>query len=145
MRMELAYWNWTLALPMAVATLASSHQVPCFRDSSSRTRAEPWQPSRGTLLKLRKRARFSSVVTGSSSTSQPREANAETAESCVNTGLQLFSKGRVRRLCYAILALFFSDPNSGYYRFPWWVLEVFNYLFARIITWKDFACVGCMN
>ncbi|KAK4786509.1 hypothetical protein SAY86_003198 [Trapa natans] len=97
---------------MAVATLASNHHVLCFSSSNLRTRASPWLPSRGTILKLQKRAGLSSLVICSSSASQPREANAETAESCVNIGLQLFSKGRVKEALEQFETALTLNPNT---------------------------------
>lgn len=83
---------------MAVAAQALHQQWLCFSNQITRTR--PWLPARTTTLTYYKKlADHISLIpcSSSSSTSQSPEANTETAESCVNLGLQLFSKGRV---CY---------------------------------------------
>lgn len=82
-------WN----LDMATATLASHHLHFCFSKFSITNRRRQVRltyPNRNPL----------SIVFCSSSTSPPppsevSEPSTPTAESCVNVGLDLFSKGRV--------------------------------------------------
>lgn len=81
---------------MAVA--AVSQQLLSF-STSTQTRAtatpKPWFPNSTSLFVSPKKSHASFISFSSSSTSQSPETNAETAESCVNLGLSLFSKGRV--------------------------------------------------
>uniref|UniRef100_A0A803NQL4 Protein LOW PSII ACCUMULATION 1, chloroplastic n=1 Tax=Cannabis sativa TaxID=3483 RepID=A0A803NQL4_CANSA len=99
---------------MAVAVLALNHQLFCF--SNSKTSTKPWLPtSKSTLthLKLIHRKTHYSFISfsSSSSTSQSPEANTDTAESCVNLGLQLFSKGRVKDALVQFETALDLDPN----------------------------------
>lgn len=71
-------------------------QFVCFADSNWRNIARPCIPSHTTiLLHSRKKIQFSLI---SCSSSQTPEVGTQTAESCVNLGLELFSKGRVSLL-----------------------------------------------
>ncbi|KAK8711529.1 hypothetical protein V6N13_146810 [Hibiscus sabdariffa] len=81
---------------MAVASLALSQQLLCFSDPKIRAKSRPWFPQRATLLNSQKKAHIFIVSCSSSQTSQPPEADVQNAESCVNLGLSLFSKGRVK-------------------------------------------------
>uniref|UniRef100_A0A5B7ATZ4 Uncharacterized protein n=1 Tax=Davidia involucrata TaxID=16924 RepID=A0A5B7ATZ4_DAVIN len=102
---------------MAVATIVLHHHFFfCLSDSNSRTTT--WIPKRRTLLKSQKRAHLS-LISCSSSTSPPSssspppppELNTVTAESCVNLGLSLFSKGRVKDALAQFDTALTLDPN----------------------------------
>ncbi|ONH93872.1 hypothetical protein PRUPE_8G257900 [Prunus persica] len=98
---------------MAVAALALHQQWLSF--SNPITRIRPWLPGRTTTLthlQIHKNlAGISLISCSSSSTSQSTDANAETAESCVNLGLQLFSKGRVKDALVQFETALSLDPN----------------------------------
>ncbi|XP_021820101.1 protein LOW PSII ACCUMULATION 1, chloroplastic isoform X1 [Prunus avium] len=98
---------------MAVATLALHQQWLSFSNPITRTR--PWLPGRTTTLthlQIHKNlAGISLISCCSSSTSQSTDANTETAESCVNLGLQLFSKGRVKDALVQFETALSLDPN----------------------------------
>nr|XP_023922125.1 protein LOW PSII ACCUMULATION 1, chloroplastic isoform X4 [Quercus suber] len=81
---------------MAVATLALHSQLLSFSNSKTRPRQKPWLPHKPNFLNSQTRTHFYSISCSSSSTSESPEANVETAEFYVNSGLQLFSKGRAR-------------------------------------------------
>ena len=70
------------------AALAVNHHLLCF----SNPRTVTWVP---TKLKPQKRAYLSFTCCTSSSSSTSPEADLQTAESRVNLGLSLFSRGRV--------------------------------------------------
>ncbi|XP_057964987.1 protein LOW PSII ACCUMULATION 1, chloroplastic [Malania oleifera] len=94
---------------MAVAALALQQHLLCF--SNSGTKAETWLlPRRSTLLKYRKKGHLS-LISCNSSTSPSPEADTETAESCVNLGLSLFSKGRVKDALIKFETALTLDPN----------------------------------
>ncbi|KAK1558928.1 hypothetical protein Q3G72_008386 [Acer saccharum] len=82
---------------MAVAAL--SHQLLCFTNSTTtRASRRPWHSTNTASLlnsSHNNKPRVTFIIC-SSSTSQSPEDNAETPESCVNLGLSLFSKGRVK-------------------------------------------------
>ncbi|KAK6260217.1 hypothetical protein SCA6_014691 [Theobroma cacao] len=82
---------------MAVSALALNQQLLCFSNSRTRAISRPWFPKKETLVNSHK-AHIFIVSCSSSSTSQSPEANTQSAESCVNLGLSLFSKGRVSTL-----------------------------------------------
>ncbi|XP_062143338.1 protein LOW PSII ACCUMULATION 1, chloroplastic isoform X1 [Alnus glutinosa] len=96
---------------MAVAAFAPHRQL--FSLTNSKTRTRPWLSYKTNLLHSRKKTRFCfiSCSSSSSSTSQSSEANIETAESCVNLGLQLFSKGRVKDALVQFETALNLDPN----------------------------------
>ncbi|XP_030461948.2 protein LOW PSII ACCUMULATION 1, chloroplastic [Syzygium oleosum] len=98
---------------MAVAALPLNHRLlPCFSTSNPRARTQSWR-SRGRegVPQTASRARFS-VTSCSSSTSQAQEEEAPaTAEACVNTGLQLFSKGRVKEALSLFDTALTLNPN----------------------------------
>ncbi|KAJ7972941.1 protein LOW PSII ACCUMULATION 1, chloroplastic [Quillaja saponaria] len=98
---------------MAVAELALHQQFLCFSKPIPRTRTRPWLPYNATLLNSAKKTQFSfiSCTSSSSSSSQTPEANVETAEFCVNLGLQLFSKGRVKDALTQFETALTLDPN----------------------------------
>lgn len=103
---------------MAVA--AVSQQLLSF-STSTQTRAtatpKPWFPNSTSLFVSLKKSHASFISFSSSSTSQSPETNAETAESCVNLGLSLFSKGRVCTyilFTISIFAFYILDFNYGF-------------------------------
>ncbi|KAL9435702.1 hypothetical protein AB3S75_021884 [Citrus x aurantiifolia] len=99
---------------MAVAALVSQQPL-CFSNSIAigRTRHKPWLPTKTIILNPQKKAHLCpiSCSSSSSSTSQSPETNAETAESCVNLGLSLFSKGRVKDALVQFDTALSLDPN----------------------------------
>lgn len=99
---------------MAVAALVSLQPL-CFSNSiaTGRTRHKPWLPTKTIILNPQKKAHLCpiSCSSSSSSTSQSPETNAETAESCVNLGLSLFSKGRVKDALVQFDTALSLDPN----------------------------------
>ncbi|KAE8009520.1 hypothetical protein FH972_005952 [Carpinus fangiana] len=98
---------------MAVAAFALHHQL--FSLTNSKTRARPWLSYKTNFLHSQKKTHFCliscSSSSSSSSTSQSPEANIETAESCVNLGLQLFSNGRVKDALIQFETALNLDPN----------------------------------
>ncbi|XP_031280551.1 protein LOW PSII ACCUMULATION 1, chloroplastic [Pistacia vera] len=101
---------------MAVAAL--SQQLLCFSTSTktrTTTTAKPWFPNSTTLFNSLKKTHASfissSSSSSSSSTSPSSETNAETAESCVNLGLSLFSNGRVKDALIQFETALSLDPN----------------------------------
>ncbi|XP_037492549.1 protein LOW PSII ACCUMULATION 1, chloroplastic isoform X2 [Jatropha curcas] len=84
---------------MAVAAVALNNSLLCFSNSTTRATRKPpcaWFPDETSLLVPRKKAHFTLTSYSSSSTSQSPESGTQTPESCVNLGLSLFSKGRVK-------------------------------------------------
>ncbi|KAL6208441.1 hypothetical protein ACLB2K_019390 [Fragaria x ananassa] len=99
---------------MAMAAQALLHQQwLCFSSNPiSTTTTRPWLPARTTTLTFFQiHKKLISCSSSSSSTSQSPEANTETAESCVNLGLQLFSKGRVKDALVQFETALNLDPN----------------------------------
>ncbi|XP_062019865.1 protein LOW PSII ACCUMULATION 1, chloroplastic [Rosa rugosa] len=102
---------------MAMAAQALHQQCLCFSSNPITTSTtRPWLPARTTTLTFfqvhKKFAHHISLIPcSSSSTSQSPEANTETAESCVNLGLQLFSKGRVKDALVQFETALNLDPN----------------------------------
>lgn len=99
---------------MAVAALVSQQPL-CFPNSiaTGRTRHKPWLPTKTIILNPQKKAHLCpiSCSSSSSSTSQSPETNAETAESCINLGLSLFSRGRVKDALVQFDTALSLDPN----------------------------------
>ena len=143
----------SLSLSMAVATLALHSQLLSFSNSKKRPRQKPWLPHKPNVLNSQTRTHFYSISCSSSSTSESPESNVETAEFYVNSGLQLFSKGRVCQpsfllYCFCEMGMLdFADLCTIYFLlivvcqthvlqpgfwFWWqiflWGLECFNYL-----------------
>lgn len=91
-------------IPMALAAPTLHQQLLC--SYKSKIILKPWLP-RTTApfihFRFQKNMTNLSFISFSSSTSQSSEANTETAESCVNLGLQLFSKGRVCSILSSLL------------------------------------------
>ncbi|BAT86320.1 protein LOW PSII ACCUMULATION 1, chloroplastic isoform X1 [Vigna umbellata] len=84
-------------------------QFLCFAESNWRNIARPCIPSHTTiLLHSRKKIQFSLI---SCSSSQTPEVDTQTAESCVNLGLELFSKGRVKDALTQFETALSLNPN----------------------------------
>ncbi|ESW35087.1 hypothetical protein PHAVU_001G205600 [Phaseolus vulgaris] len=84
-------------------------QFVCFSESNWRNITRPCIPSHTTiLLRSRKKIQFSLI---SCSSSQTPEADTQTAESCVNLGLELFSKGRVKDALTQFETALSLNPN----------------------------------
>ncbi|KAF3436423.1 hypothetical protein FNV43_RR23515 [Rhamnella rubrinervis] len=102
---------------MAVAAISLHQQLLCSSNLKTRTRPRcprPWLSCRKSTLsrlKLHNNNVHLPIISCSSSTSQSPEANTETAESCVNLGLQLFSKGRVKDALIQFETALNLDPN----------------------------------
>ncbi|OMO81896.1 Tetratricopeptide-like helical [Corchorus olitorius] len=96
---------------MAVAALALNLQLVCFSNSRTKAKSRPWFPKRAAFFNSQKKAHIFVVSCSSSSTSQSPEANTQTAESCVNLGLSLFSKGRVKDALAQFETALTLDPN----------------------------------
>nr|KJB41935.1 hypothetical protein B456_007G129100 [Gossypium raimondii] len=96
---------------MAVAALALNQQLLCFSYPKIRAKSRPWFPQKTTLLNSQKKPHIFIVSCSSSPTSQSPEANVQTAESCVNLGLSLFSKGRVKDALVQFETALSLDPN----------------------------------
>ncbi|KAK4559127.1 hypothetical protein RGQ29_008393 [Quercus rubra] len=96
---------------MAVATLALHGQLLSFSNSKKRPRQKPWLPHKPNVLNSQTRTHFYSISCSSSSTSESPESNVETAEFYVNSGLQLFSKGRVKDALIQFETALGLDPN----------------------------------
>ncbi|KAJ0111851.1 hypothetical protein Patl1_01029 [Pistacia atlantica] len=98
---------------MAVAAL--SQQLLCFSTSTktrTTTTAKPWFPNSTALFNSLKKSHASFISSSSSSSTSPSsETNAETAESCVNLGLSLFSNGRVKDALIQFETALSLDPN----------------------------------
>ncbi|XVF72593.1 hypothetical protein PTKIN_Ptkin12aG0133500 [Pterospermum kingtungense] len=96
---------------MAVAAPALNQQLLCFAHPKTRAKPRPWFRKKTTFLNSQKKARVFVVSCSSSPTSQSPEANTQTAESCVNLGLSLFSKGRVKDALVQFETALSLDPN----------------------------------
>ncbi|GMQ00046.1 hypothetical protein CsSME_00047288 [Camellia sinensis var. sinensis] len=94
---------------MAVANLAMYHHF-LFRLSNSRTVKPTRIPNSRTLFTSQNGVHLS-LLHCSSSTSSSTEFDAPTAESCVNLGLSLFSKGRVKDALAEFETALTLDPN----------------------------------
>ncbi|KAA0044367.1 hypothetical protein IC582_017511 [Cucumis melo] len=88
---------------MAMATLPLFHHLPTLSNPKSPTILRPRLPTSQRTFHL--------SILSCSSTSQSPEANLQSAESCVNLGLQLFSKGRVKEALVQFEAALNMDPN----------------------------------
>ncbi|KAF7818220.1 protein LOW PSII ACCUMULATION 1, chloroplastic [Senna tora] len=95
---------------MAVVAVALHHHLLRFSKWKTMTATTP---HRSILLRSQKKLRFSLLsCSSSSSTSQTPEANApQTPEYYVNSGLQLFSKGRVKDALVQFETALSLDPN----------------------------------
>ncbi|XP_059625694.1 protein LOW PSII ACCUMULATION 1, chloroplastic [Cornus florida] len=94
---------------MAVATIALHQHLFFFCSPNSRT----CLLNRRALSKPQKRVRLSLISCSSSppSSSSPPAVDTATAESCVNQGLALFSKGRVKDALAQFETALTLDPN----------------------------------
>ncbi|KAL5561491.1 hypothetical protein UlMin_031238 [Ulmus minor] len=98
---------------MAMAAPALNQQLLCFSNSKTRTRS--WLSGKKTNishLKSQNKKTHFSFISCSSPTSQSPQANMDTAESCVNLGLELFSKGRVKDALVQFETALVLDPNQ---------------------------------
>lgn len=93
---------------MAVPTL--NQQLLFFSDS--RTKRQ-WFPYKSKLFNSPKKVTIFHVSCSSSTSKSPETANTpQTAESCVNLGLKLFSKGRVRDALVQFDTALSLNPNA---------------------------------
>ncbi|KHN20414.1 protein LOW PSII ACCUMULATION 1, chloroplastic-like [Glycine soja] len=84
-------------------------QFLCFTELNWRNITRPCIPPHSSiLLRSRKKIQYSLI---SCSSSQTPEADTQTAESCVNLGLELFSKGRVKDALAQFEAALSLNPN----------------------------------
>ncbi|KAF8015086.1 hypothetical protein BT93_H0779 [Corymbia citriodora subsp. variegata] len=98
---------------MAVAALPLNyHLLLRLSASSSSARTRPWR-SRGRegVSRPARRVRFSGISCSSSTPQAQEEEAPATAESCVNTGLQFFSKGRVKEALSQFDTALTLNPN----------------------------------
>ncbi|GAV73856.1 DUF3493 domain-containing protein/TPR_11 domain-containing protein [Cephalotus follicularis] len=108
-------------MAVAMAAITLNKQLLCFSSSNSKktttttTQTRPWIPNKTTFLSFQKKGHLSLIMScsssSSSSTSQSPQANTQTAESCVNLGLSLFSKGRVKDALAQFETALSLDPN----------------------------------
>ncbi|XP_047329124.1 protein LOW PSII ACCUMULATION 1, chloroplastic [Impatiens glandulifera] len=105
---------------MAVATISPNQRLLFYQSSSSTSfaTANPWfSIRRKNHFSLYEKTHFHSLIVCSSSASpQPSsspevDAPVETAESCVNLGLSLFSKGRVKDALVQFDTALTLNPN----------------------------------
>ncbi|KAJ8768626.1 hypothetical protein K2173_023530 [Erythroxylum novogranatense] len=98
---------------MAASVVVNQHLL-CF-PSSRNSRSCSWLLHKTCLLTPHRNIHFSLASspfsTSLSSTSQSPEANTQTAESCVNLGLSLFSKGRVKDALVQFETALTLNPN----------------------------------
>ncbi|KAL8167734.1 hypothetical protein V2J09_009233 [Rumex salicifolius] len=100
-----------LSLRMAVSTFTLQRHFLCLSEPKSKTEIKPWL-LKGPNSSLRRSVRFPSVACSSSSSSPSAAEEAEqTAESCVNLGLSLFSKGRVKDALLQFETALTLNPN----------------------------------
>lgn len=88
---------------MAMATLPLFHQLLTLSNPKSATILRPRLPTSQRTFHL--------SILCCSSTSQSPEANLQSAESSINIGLELFSKGRVKEALVQFEAALNMDPN----------------------------------
>ncbi|XP_061369382.1 protein LOW PSII ACCUMULATION 1, chloroplastic [Gastrolobium bilobum] len=92
-----------------MAVVAVQQQFLCFSESNWMSRKRPCLNTYGAIfLRSPKKIQFSLI---SCSSSQTPEADTQTAESCVNLGLQLFSKGRVKDALIQFETALSLNPN----------------------------------
>ncbi|GAB2223401.1 hypothetical protein Droror1_Dr00017542 [Drosera rotundifolia] len=95
---------------MAAATIAVNHYHHCLLRFSSITTTPPLPPP----IRRKTRLRFSLTDSSTSSSPPPRETSTSlppTAESSVNLGLSLFSKGRVKEALVQFDTALTLNPN----------------------------------
>lgn len=103
---DITFWfsaMWGLNFPMAMATLPLFHQLLTLSNPKSATILRPRLPTSQRTFHL--------SILCCSSTSQSPEANLQSAESSINIGLELFSKGRV---CVLFRFVFSCFLRNGY-------------------------------
>ncbi|XP_050238604.1 protein LOW PSII ACCUMULATION 1, chloroplastic [Mercurialis annua] len=102
---------------MAVAAVALNQKLFCFSNSRTRTRIRTSSCSllfdkTSFFTNLQRKQKFGSTCcSSSSSTSESPETDTQTAESCVNLGLSLFSKGRVKDALVQFETALTLDPT----------------------------------
>ncbi|KAJ4727650.1 protein LOW PSII ACCUMULATION 1, chloroplastic [Melia azedarach] len=95
-----------------MAVTALSQQLLFFSNSTTtRAKPKPWFSNKTAIFSPHKKACVSFIRCSSSSTSQSPETDAQTPESCVNLGLSLFSKGRVKDALVQFETALTLDPN----------------------------------
>ncbi|GMH21552.1 hypothetical protein Nepgr_023394 [Nepenthes gracilis] len=93
---------------MAGATSALQHYFYCFPKTESRA----WFSNKKIPSTITpRRLGFSVIACSSSASPSSPEASTSTAESCVNLGLSLFSKGRVKEALTQFETALASNPN----------------------------------
>ncbi|XP_048504328.1 protein LOW PSII ACCUMULATION 1, chloroplastic isoform X2 [Beta vulgaris subsp. vulgaris] len=103
---------------MAVASLLLvqifSFPNPKFQHSTFIKTRTKWFPNKfsNSSSIAHERVRFSFITCCSSSSPSPPEKEPQTAESCVNLGLSLFSRGRVREALVQFDTALSSNPNT---------------------------------
>lgn len=114
-------------MAMAMAVVAAAQQFQCFfffsePNSIIRTTTRPCSPL--LIPPSRRKIEFSLISRASSQT--PEAAQTQTAESCVNLGLDLFSKGRVGSIVFFNFSHFLLHfPNGSFkVRFFFWIRQV---------------------
>ncbi|GAB4829870.1 Protein LOW PSII ACCUMULATION 1, chloroplastic [Ancistrocladus abbreviatus] len=95
---------------MAAATATFSLLHPVSSNTEWRTQTKSWFLKNIPASIALRKARFS-VITSSSSTPPPPETSTPTAGSCVNMGLSLFSKGRVKEALSQFETALTLNPN----------------------------------
>ncbi|MED6135944.1 Protein LOW PSII ACCUMULATION 1, chloroplastic [Stylosanthes scabra] len=102
-------------MAMAVVGVGVQQHLLCSSESKWSFRTTPCNPLYSfILIRPHKKIQFSLIsCSSSSSSSSPRsaEADTQTAESCVNLGLQLFSKGKVKDALAQFETALTLNPN----------------------------------
>ncbi|KEH24373.1 TPR repeat protein [Medicago truncatula] len=100
---------------MVAMAMVAAQQFLCFSKSNCRiTTTRPCIPLHhfsSTLLRSRNNKIQFPLISYSSSSSQTPETETETAESCVNLGLELFSKGKVKDALAQFETALSLNPN----------------------------------
>ena len=130
-----------------MAAFALNQQLLCFSNSHSRTTTKPCSAcllsSKTSVFSIpRKKGRFSLTSCNSQSSS---EANTQTAESCVNLGLSLFSKGRVMDSSGFLEFCWFLSNLSEYSTSVVWVCASSFFLFSWFIFMDDNVAFGDLD
>ncbi|RDX85261.1 Protein LOW PSII ACCUMULATION 1, chloroplastic [Mucuna pruriens] len=86
-------------------------QFVWFSESNWKNITRPCIPPHSAPILLRSRKRIQFSLISCSSSSQTPEADTQTAESCVNLGLELFSKGRVKDALAQFETALSLNPN----------------------------------
>ncbi|XP_057439294.1 protein LOW PSII ACCUMULATION 1, chloroplastic [Lotus japonicus] len=99
-------------MAMAMAVVAAAQQFQCFfffSEPNSMIRTTTWPCLPLLTPPSRRKIQFSLISRASSQT--PEAAQTQTAESCVNLGLDLFSKGRVKDALTQFETALSLNPN----------------------------------